>query len=803
MGAGCSPHLTPQLSDPTADMVFSSLKVRVLAIVRAARRPVRPAKLARAATALAVLWSGCVHRSDPLHYPHDDPVQHYRNYAESINYPDVCTSTPNEVAYSGEPHTLLSEDRSEPWDMPLAEAVAIALRNNRVIRSAGQFLSPSNTLLTSGERTPSVHDPAIQESGVLFGTRGIEAALAAFDANLTTSMTWGRNEQVQNNAFFGGGLGAGGTLVTETGAFQSGLSKQFAYGGQLQVGHSVNYLWSNAPGQLFPSVYTGNVGAQYRHPLLAGAGTEYTGIAGPITQSFGGLSGVTQGVVIARINNDITIADFQAAIRNLVKDVEDTYWDLYLAYRNFDTAVTARNSALATWRFSKIRVDLGADIDVSAESQSRDQYWASEAAVKNSRSGIFTAETRLRRLLGLPINEGRVIRPSDEPVTAEYLPDWEISLAEALTHRVELRKQKWNIKSLELQLKAARSLTRPRLDFVGNYAVNGFGDRLLSQQDADSAGTPQGLNSFYETITQGNQTGWGLGFEFSMPIGLRQAHAQVRNIELRLAKAREVLYVQEMEIGHELATAFQELTRAYAAAESNFSRRDAAIDNVETIELQEAGEIKTIDEVLRAQDRRAQAEVAFFTSIVEYNKSLTNLHFRKGTLLEDANIRLLEGGWDPDAYVDAYRRAQLRTGAINSPLKHTEPAAFAHPTPPGGVTFAHPVMDTGAPPEPVLEEKAPHNESDRPVAPSETPADGPHPNGSETDSSRGTLPPPVKTAPPPPEPQLPPASHPLGNGARHRTPAETAGMSDSTPTSVTEPTSFDAYFGTFGAVGGS
>ncbi len=806
-------------------MVLPSLKVRILAAVRAASPPVRPAKLARAATALAVLLSGCVHRTDPLHYPHDDPVQHYRDYAETINYPDVCTSTPHEVAYSGEPHTLLSEERSEPWDMPLAEAVAIALRNNRVIRSAGQFLSPGNTLLTSGDRTPSVHDPAIQESGVLFGTRGAEAALAAFDANLTASMLWGRDEQVTNNAFLSGGLAPGFTRTSETGAFQSGLSKVFGNGGQLQVGHSVNYLGSNIPGQLFPSAYTGNVGARYRHPLLAGSGTEYTGIAGPIAQSFGGLSGVTQGVVIARINNDITIADFQAAIRNLVKDVEDTYWDLYLAYRNFDTAVTARNSALATWRFSKIRVDLGADIDVSAESQSRDQYWAAEAAVKNSRSGIFTAETRLRRLLGLPINEGRVIRPSNEPVTAQYLPDWEISLAEALTHRVELRKQKWSIKSLELQLKAAKSLTRPRLDFVGNYSVNGFGDRLLSQKDGDGS-TAQGFNSYYETITQGNQTGWGLGFELSMPVGFRQAHAQVRNIEIRLAKAREVLYVQEMEIGHELAAGFQELTRAYAAAESNFSRRDAAIDNVETIELQEAGEIKTIDEVLRAQERRAQAEVAFFSSIVDYNKSLTNLHFRKGTLLEDANIRLLEGGWDPDAYVDAYRRAQLRTGAINSSLKHTEPAAFARQTPPGGVTFAHPLTDAGPPSEPALEETAPRNDSDKPAGPLDGPSDGPNLDGSDADVPRGTLPPPVKTSPsPPPEPQLPPASRPIGKDAGPRNSAETAWMFESapaqsptsaapspptdapappgfTPSSASEPSSFDAYFGTFGGADG-
>jgi outer membrane protein TolC len=669
----------------------------------------------RCVAALGVLVSGCVSRDDPLHYPHDEPVQFYRDHAQTISYPDVCSATANEVAATREPHTVTNPERSEPWDMPLAEAVALALQNNRVIRSAGQFLSPGNTLLTAGERNPSVYDPAIQESGVLFGTRGVEAALAAFDAEFTTSMLWGRNEQVTNNPFFGGGTRPGGTLIQETAAFQSVLSKDFAYGGQLQLGHDVNYLGTNVPGQLFPSIYAGNMNAFYRHPLLAGAGPEFTRIAGPITQSFGGITGVTQGVVIARINSDISIADFEAEIRNLVKDVEDTYWDLYLAYRNYDTAVTARNAALATWRFAKISVELEADIDVASESQARDQYWAAVALVETSRSNIFSVETALRRLLGLPINEGRVIRPSDEPMTAEFVPDWEICLAEALTQRVELRRQKWNIKSLELQLTAARSLTRPRLDFIASYQVNGFGDDLLRYDDADSAGTALGLNSFYETITQGSHTGWGLGFEMSMPLGFRQAHAQVRNIELRLAKAREVLAAQELEIGHELAVGFQELTRAYAAAEANFSRRDAAIENVEVIEVQ-AGEIKTIDEVLRAQERRAQAEVAFFTSVVEYNQALTNLHFRKGTLLEDANIRLIEGGWHPDAYIDAYRRAQCRTGAIEVSDRHrsTEPPEFARRFPVSDVGFApatlplpEPPVDSELQPTPLKEDASP------------------------------------------------------------------------------------------------
>lgn len=54
-------------------------------------------------------------------------------------------------------------------------------------------------------------------------------------------------------------------------------------------------------------------------------------------------------------------------------------------------------------------------------------------------------------------------------------------LVDGLTHRVELRRQKWQVKSLMLQLDAARTLVRPSLNAVAGYNVLGFGDTLASQ----------------------------------------------------------------------------------------------------------------------------------------------------------------------------------------------------------------------------------------------------------------------------------------------------------------------------------
>ena len=601
--------------------------------------------------------------------------EHYRQAVTQISYPDVAQSQPAAVEETAPPRTIITQERDEVWDLSLQEAIHQALMNNDVLRSSAQFLSPNNSLYTNPANVASIYDPAIQASGVLFGGVSVEAALAEFDTNWTNSLFFTRNETIQNSPFGGGVQGT--AFEVNSAAFQTALSKQFAYGAQLTMSHDVNYSDTNSPNTLFASVYTGRVQAEYRQQLLAGAGPEFVRVAGPLSPQFAAIAGVGNGVLIARINQDISITTFEANIRDLVKDVEDTYWDLYLAYRTFDTAVTARNAALRTWRNAKFTQAAGgkAGFTLQDEAQSRDRYFETRAQAENSLGNLYVTEQRLRNLMGITVNDRKIIRPADAPVAARIHADWYHCLAEALTERVELRRQKWNIKSLELQLVAAKNFARPRLDFIARYRVNGFGDNLLGYTDVDQLGGD--LNNMYERIAQGDETGWDLGMELSMPIGLRVAQTQVRNLELRLTKARKVLSAQELEISHELAVAFQELERTYATAISNFSRRQAALDRFRIESALLEGGTGSFDMNLRAQESLATAAVAYHQSLVDYNKSIVNLYFRKGTLLKEDNIHLLEGQWDPAAYKQAYARAKARANGIPAPHLQTRPPAFA------------------------------------------------------------------------------------------------------------------------------
>jgi len=664
---------------------------------------------------LAGVGVGCANSRTDVSYLGDPNVSYYRGHATEIDFPALDTPPTPGVISTDAPITVRDKQNLPIRDLSLEEAVQTALMNSEIIRTAGSFLSTGNALYTNPDRIPSVYDPAIQESGVLFGGRGVEAALSAFDAQFQTSMIWGRNEQPQNNSVFGGGVGGGAAFVQETGNFSSSLSKSFAHGGSISLNHDVNYQGTNAP-SLFQSVYTGNFNVQYQLPLLAGRGAEFTRTAGPIGQSFGGISGVSQGVLIARINNDITLADFESSVRNLVQDVENTYWDLYLAYQTFDIASEARDSTEELRKLIEVRSDkivLRSDLY-----QAEDQYFAAETAVNNAQANIYETEIRLRRLLGLPVNDGEILRPLDGPVSVELIADWYTSLTEALTHRVELRRQKWNIKSLELQLVAAESLTRPRLDFVSGYQVNGLGDNLLGYDE------PQ-FGNFYENTTGGDYTGWNLGLQMRWDIGFRSARAQVQNYELRLAKAHKVLVEQQEEISHELAASFQELARAYRATLVSYNRIRASSDEVAFRERRVKED--QADPLLRAIIRQGEAKNAYYQNLIAYNKAITNYQLLKGGLLRHHGIMLAEGGWEQAAYIDAKYHSDARLNALPAEHKVQEPAAFAVDAPYGGVYLELPPSEPAAPIEPAPELMENHSPAAKPIQAPVPPAEVPKP----------------------------------------------------------------------------
>lgn len=538
------------------------------------------------------------------------------------------------------PTTIRSAGHGTAWELSIGDAVQMALQHNPLIRQNAQFQSPGNPLLANPDAAPSTFDPALQKSSVLFGNRGSAAAWSDFMPQLNTSMVWGKDANVQNNLFLSGGLPAGSVLDQDTANFRARLEQQLLSGGTISLTHNWDYEWNNQPFRLFPSAYNGQLGVELRQPLLAGAGYEYTKTAGPIAQRGTLQNGVFQGIRIAQTNAKIAGIDFELAVRNFVRDVGDVYWQMYQTHHELEANREVRDAAHEVWQQTKAKIEsMGAAI----VSQAEHTWLESRSRVEASEAQLLEQETRLRRLLGLPVGDGREIKPFVIPVTSEFNPSWQSAFSQALQKRGELLRQKLAIDNFAWQLKAAESLLQPRLDFVGNYRLNGFGDKLIDGRTSDGT-TSQGFNSAYTSLLRGSQHGWQVGAQFTMPIGFVAERSQVRSFELRLAKARAALASQEHEIGHELAASIQSIDRWYTLMKTNDLRRNVTKEHVEALAAEVnagRGDRNTIDQLLRARQSRAAAETEYHRAVASYNLALWDFEFRKGTLLEYNNVMVV------------------------------------------------------------------------------------------------------------------------------------------------------------------
>ena len=622
---------------------------------------------------LAMLGQGCAGPGARLQYllGEDRGLEHYENYATNIEYPTQTESRDINPELLQGPRSLTSLEDVDPREMTLNECIRMAMSNADIIVDDQSFGSPSNPLMGNPQRVASVWDNAIQDTGFLFGNLGPEAALANFDPIWTNTLQGGtaRNPQTTQNL----GLSAGDTLQNQTMQFQSRLEKIMATAGTLSVQHDVNYTSTNQT-SIFPSYYTGIVQAEYRQPLLAGAGVEFTRIAGPAQSNLRGVSGVSQGVLISRINSDISLLEFEQSVTTMLRDVENRYWDLYLYLQLYESEIETFRD-LVRFRDQLARRKEAGD----AVAQAENRIYEGDARIKGSLGDVLKAEYRLRRLLGLPLNDNTFITPVDVPSAAKLELDWESSLLESLSNRHELRRQKWEIRSLELQLRASENLARPRLDFISQYTVNGLGNNLNGSQDDDGV-TDTGYNSFYESISQGDNKSWTTGLSFSMPLGLRLARAQVRNYELRLRKARAVLARQEEEIGYELSDAIVNMEQNYLLAETGLKKAAAAKRYAETALARANAENQRdpvlLGRVLEAKITSRDSDQGYLKLIIDYNKAITELNFRKGSILHSNAIFLAEGEWNTEAYEDARIRGEAMSRALDNVHLRTVPEEF-------------------------------------------------------------------------------------------------------------------------------
>jgi len=628
----------------------------------------RPSPLLLAVLGVALVLAGGCAPQQPFYFFEDGDLSHYKGMATDLEVPDADVESLAEVEGASAPLSLARPEPKDIWELSLEEAIQTALANSKVLRSLGASAGTLDSLTRAPDLAPTIYNPALVESNPRFGT---EAALAAFDTQFTTSVFWEKVDKPQNVGGFGT-LFMRNVAQQDLGTFQAQLSKYNATGGQTSISQNVAYEFSNSPTRVFPSDWNVDVTAEFRQPLFQGAGVQFNRIAGP-----GAIPGFNNGVVIARLKTDVALTDFEASVRNLVSDVERAYWELYLAYRELDAVKKGRDSALETWRkINALFIEGARGGELERKAQAEEQYFLFLSQVQQRQSNLYAAERQLRYMMGLAATDGRLIRPADEPTAAKVSFEFIDSQYEALARNVDLRRQRWMVKQAELELIAAKNYLLPRVDFVGQYQWLGMGDDLWDTTRKHAIATDEYDNAF-QSLTSGRFQQWQYGIQASIPLGFRKEMSGVRHYQLNLTRQRVLLKEEELEVSHQLSSAIADLENGVKLIHTNFNRRIAAKTQVEAVDAAYKEGTVTIDVLLDAQRRLAEAEIEYYRSLVQYNLAIMNVHFRKGSLLEYNGVYLAEGPWPGKAYFDARRRARSRDASLLLDYGFTQPKVIS------------------------------------------------------------------------------------------------------------------------------
>ena len=618
---------------------------------------------------VSTILSGCAPQQ-PLYFRNSDDLSHYVGISQQIENPDLPEPPFSEVEGTIRPFALGGATPKEYWDLTLEEAMRCALKNGKVLRQlGGAVVTPGEAagvpdfLTRNAAGAPTIYDPAIVETDARFG---INTTLSLFDPQLNSSLFWERNHEPRNAV-----SSLPQDLNQDLAGADTTLTKTTADGTTLSLSNSTAYDLERDNTLVNPSLlsdWTTSFGMEIRRPLLQGYGVEYNRIAGP-----GAIPGFNQGVLLARLNADISLTRFEASVRDMVSDVEKAYWTLYSEYRSVDAWVKCRDEVLKKWQEVKAN---GEARPIADEAFAREQYFSIRTQAENAQKQLYHAESLLRYMMGIAATDGRLIRPVDEPPTAKISFDWSQVQGEAMTRSPDIRQARWQVKQRELELIAAKNYLLPRLDLDARYRWLGLGDKLIDHGNNTING------GAFDNMAGGQYQDWHIGIDGQIPLGFRKQKDGVKNAELALMRDRAKLREIELEVSHQVAFAVSDMEAQRTMAETNFNhllaadRYRKAIDAVPN-QPNDPSESNTFINKINAYRELAQTENDYFNSTASYAISIAGVHYRKGSLLEYNGVYLTEGPWPAKAYFDARRRARSRSAALYLDYGYTYPKVLS------------------------------------------------------------------------------------------------------------------------------
>jgi outer membrane protein TolC len=496
-----------------------------------------------------------------------------------------------------------------PAQVPVAPAAAV--QPVEPFRTAGPRVD-----LSIEEAVARARDKNIDIAVARITPRLSDFSLSALEANYRPNVTSSAFNRSSTTAVTNQTQGStSDSLNTGTVSWQAGFAQNMKW-----HGGSWSASWTNSrinSSNLFATrnpTYNSGITASLTQPLLRNWRIDSTRAA-------------LQTTAISQQNDEISL---QTTAATTVGNVRNAYWDLVYAIQAVDAAQDSLNISNKLVSDNRARVEIGtlAPLDVrTSEAEAANR----RLTLVQAQATVRTSELALKRLIVSGTDDPlwtSSLNPTDRPPATPEPLNVDAAIARALRERTDLQQSKNSLKISDINLQNQVESTRPQLDLLATYGLSGIGGTQFIRSSTIGGTITDTIPSNYfnalSTLGQFHLPTWTVQANFSMPIGVSAAQANVARSKLSLEQSQANIKALELQIATDVQSAALNVQSSLESVQAAGVARQLSQEKLNATQSKLDVGMATNYEVVQAQRDFADAQNNELRAILNYRKALVN-----------------------------------------------------------------------------------------------------------------------------------------------------------------------------------
>jgi outer membrane protein len=381
-----------------------------------------------------------------------------------------------------------------------------------------------------------------------------------FDPEIYFNLNY-RDSREPASSFFSGA----DVLFTEQTTSQTGLRLRLPIGTELELNLNTINLRTNSQFAFLNPEYDAYGSLSFRQPLFGGF-------------SISGRKDLTQ----AEYEHDAAKARFNQEIHTLSSTVEQMYWNLYTAERDYAVQLLTRDRAEAFLAETELRNKAGI-VGPNQVASAKTFLAEQELLLIDRREQLDTKSDQLAILIGIRPEKMPRFKVIDDPPKDFPVDAVDEILEYAITNNLELQAGQKEISAVQSMSEAVKWKVLPQVDLVGSLVSTGLGGNtrnIIFGNDTLRSSISGSFGDVLNQIYSRSYPGWSVGLELNLPIGLRSGIGEKDRLKAAEVSAEQRYIEMSRNIELQVRVAHRELSNGNERLKAASNAVDAAQEQV-------------------------------------------------------------------------------------------------------------------------------------------------------------------------------------------------------------------------------